>query len=98
MKFEYCPECGLKLYDSYKFCPKCGFDLAKAEENFLIEKNLEQQKKEAYAQFEKSVLEVAEAFFAMSKEEREAMVEYVQDKCDEAEDEAKEITSKKYNA
>ena len=36
--------------------------------------------KEAYAQFRKSVLEVAEAFFAMSKEEREAMVDYVKNK------------------
>ena len=36
--------------------------------------------KEAYAQFQKSVLAVAEAFFAMSKEEREAMVDYVKNK------------------
>lgn len=42
-----------------------------------------------WADFRKSVLEVAEAFFAMSKEEREAMVDYVQDRCDEAEQEYK---------
>lgn len=51
----------------------------------LEDKLARERKEEAWAQFEKSVLEVAEAFFAMSKEEREAMVEYVQERCDEAE-------------
>ena len=94
MDFKFCPKCGRELDKSYNFCPECGFDLADAEEKekkSLEEKILEQQKKEAYEQFRKSVLEVAEAFFAMSKEEQEAMVEYVQDRCDEAEAEAKAI-------
>ena len=98
MKFKYCPACGRKLDANYKFCPECGLDLLKVEENeelSLIEKNLEERKKEANAQFEKSVLEVAEAFFAMSKEEREAMVEYVQEKCDEAEEEALALQHKR---
>lgn len=94
MKFKYCPKCGVKLDESYKFCPECGLDLLKEEDkniDTLIEKNIEERQKEALEDFKKSVLEVAEAFFAMSKEEREAMVEYVQDKCDEAEAEAKSI-------
>lgn len=90
MNFKFCPECGIKLNKSYKFCPECGFDLSQAEDDayvLLEEKIQKQRQQEAEAQFKKSVLAVAEAFFAMSKEEREAMVEYVQDRCDEAEQE-----------
>lgn len=91
MKYKFCPECGNKLEKSFKFCPECGLSLIKKDENSLIEKNLELQREQAKKDFEKSVLDVAEAFFAMSKEEREAMVEYVQDKCDEAEQEAQAL-------
>ena len=63
-----------------------------------IAQDLERERKEqAWAQFEKSVLEVAEAFFAMSENERKAMVEYVQERADEAEQQAKELTDKKNN-
>ena len=46
----------------------------------------EERKQQAWADFEKSVLEVAEAFFAMSKEEREAMVDYVKNKSEYEDD------------
>ena len=102
MNVKFCPKCGKKLEESYKFCPECGFDLANAEERgtkSLEEKNQELRQKEAEAQFKKSVLAVAEAFFAMSKEEREAMVEYVQEKAEEAKIQSETVTdSKKYNS
>ena len=91
MNIKFCPECGRKIEESFKFCPECGFALTQAEEDAytaLAEKIQEQRKQEAEAQFRKSVLAVAEAYFAMSKEEREAMVEYVKEKRDEAEAEA----------
>ena len=94
MNVKFCPECGRKLKESYKFCPECGFALSQVEETDIVSLE-EQRQKEAQAQFEKSVLEVAEAFFAMSKEEQEAMVEYVQERCDEAEKAA--FPDKKYN-
>ena len=104
MNAKFCPECGRKLEESYKFCPECGFSLTQAEDDAyaaLAQSIQEQRKQEAEAQFRKSVLAVAEAFFAMSKEEREAMVEYVQERCDEAEAEAEYIAddnpSKIYN-
>lgn len=96
MSFNFCSECGRKLDKSYKFCPECGFALSQVEDDAYValeEKIQEQRKQEAEAQFRKSVLAVAEAFFAMSKEEREAMVEYVQDKCNEAEAEAEYLES-----
>ena len=64
----------------------------------LVERITEERKQQAWAQFKKSALAVAEAYFAMSKEEREAMVEYVQDKCDEAEQQAKAVKSQKQQA
>lgn len=54
----------------------------------------EQRKEEAMKQFRKSVLEVAEAFFAMSEEERKDMIEYAQERCNQAEEEYKKRTSK----
>ena len=92
-----CPKCGRKIEESYKFCPECGLDLTSAEEvaKSLEEKNRELRQKEAEAQFRKSLREVAEAFFAMSKEEREAMVEYVQEKAEEAKIESETVVDKK---
>lgn len=98
MSAKICPKCERKLEDNFKFCPECGFDLAKAEEvetKSLIEKNQELRQKEAEAQFRKSLIAVAEAFFAMSKEEREAMVEYVQEKAEEAKRESETVVDKK---
>lgn len=101
MKFKFCPKCGFKINEGYKFCPECGLDLVKEEERIakeLDEKNQNQLKEDRYAEFRKSVLEVAEAFFAMSEDERKAMVEYVQEKCDEAEEEAEALKNKKYRS
>ena len=97
MKTKSCPKCGRKLEESFKFCPECGLDLTQAEADAmsLEEKNQKLREEEAQAQFRKSVLAVAEAFFAMSKEEREAMVEYVQDKCNEAIAESETVVDKK---
>ena len=66
-------------------------DYEKYTEKMTAEELAEERKKQAYEDFRKSVLEVAEAFFAMSEEERKAMVEYAQEKCDEAERQAKEV-------
>ena len=101
MSVKFCPECGRKLEENFKFCPECGFYLAKAEgkTQSLVEKNLELRQKEAEAQFRKSLLAVAEAYFAMSKEEREAMVEYMQERAEEAERETVSIVDdKKYRS
>ena len=97
MNVKFCPECGRKLEESYKFCPECGFNLAKVEgeTKSLVEKNQELRQKEAQEQFRKSVLAVAEAYFAMSKEEREAMVEYVQERAEEAKIESETFVDKK---
>lgn len=97
MNLTVCPKCGRKLGKSYKFCPECGFDLAKAESELksLEEKNQELRQKEAQEQFRKSVRAVAEAYFAMSKEEREAMVEYVQERAEEAKIESETVVDKK---
>ena len=65
----------------------------------LVERITEERKAQAWADFEKSVLEVAEAFFAMSEEERKDMVEYVEAKRDEAERQATgKVSSKKEKA
>ena len=98
MNIKFCPECGKKLEEGFKFCPECGFALTKAEDDAfaaLAKKIQEQRKEQAEEQFRKSLRAVAEAFFAMSKEEREAMVEYVQEKRDEAEAEAEYLESGK---
>ena len=98
MNDKFCPKCERKLEENFKFCPECGFDLVKAKQNETKSREqeiLEQRKKEAEAQFRKSVLEVAEAFFAMSKEEREAMVEYVQEKAEKAKIESETVVDKK---
>ncbi len=29
MKKQYCPKCGVKVYDNSKFCPSCGWQIAK---------------------------------------------------------------------
>lgn len=70
----------------------------KTNEHLTLEEIDEQRKEQAMEDFRKSVIAVAEAYFAMSKEEREAMVEYVQDKCDEAEQKAKAVKSQKQQA
>ena len=98
MSAKTCPKCRRELEESFKFCPECGFDLTKAEDSetkSLIEKNQELRQKEAEAQFRKSLIAVAEAFFAMSKEEREAMVEYVQEKAEEAKIESETVVRKR---
>lgn len=61
-------------------------DYSNKNEKVSLEDIQDQREKEANAQFRKSVLAVAEAFFAMSKEEREAMVDYVKNKDDEWEE------------
>ena len=101
MKLKFCPKCGMKIdNESYNFCPECGFALAKEERllKTLIEKNQKQQEEDRYSEFKKSVIAVAEAYFAMSKEEREAMIEYTQNKCDEAIEEAEALQNKKYRS
>ena len=98
MNGKVCPECGRKIEEGFKFCPECGVSLAQAEDEAfaaLERKILEERKQAAEEQFRKSVRAVAEAYFAMSKEEREAMVEFVQEKCDEAEAEAVYLKSGK---
>ena len=97
MNIKFCPECGRKIEESYKFCPECGFNMAKVEgeTKSLEEKNQELRQKEAQAQFRKSALAVAEAYFAMSKEEREAMVEYVQERAEQAKIEAETVIDEK---
>ena len=61
-------------------------DYSNKNEKVSLEDIQDQREKEANAQFRKSVLAVAEAFFTMSKEEREAMVDYVKNKDDEWEE------------
>lgn len=98
MNGKFCPECGRKIEESFKFCPECGVALTQAEDEAfaaLERKIQEERKREAEEQFRKSVLAVAEAYFAMSPEEREAMVEFVQEKCDAAEAEAVYLKSGK---
>lgn len=55
----------------------------------------EERKQQAWAQFKKSALAVAEAYFAMSKEDREAMVEYVQNRAEQAKIESETILDEK---
>ena len=97
MDFKFCPECGAKLEKTYKFCPECGLNLLHAEQA-AREKEIEEmqrlRKEAAEEEFRKSVLEVAEAFFAMSEEERKAMIEYAEDRCREAEEEANALNKK----
>ena len=97
MDFRFCPQCGTKLAQNYKFCPECGLNLLHAEQ-LAREKEIEemqrQRKEAAEEEFRKSVLEVAEAFFAMSEEERKDMIEYAEDRCRQAEEEANAKTKK----
>lgn len=53
-----------------------------------------QRREQAQEEFRKSVLEVAKAFFAMPEDERKAMIEYVEERRDEAERQAKAAQAK----
>ena len=106
MDCKFCPECGTKLFKSFKFCPECGLNLSTAHEigehdykqpsitDEQMNAVLEARKAQAMEDFRKSVLAVAEAFFAMSEEERKDMVEYTRERAREAEEEYNAKNSK----
>lgn len=91
-----CLYCGKKTNAEYKFCPECGHSLSLTVRQVWEIKAAEgdedaKRKLEADDAFRKSVLEVAKAFFAMSPQERQDMIEYVNDRCKQAEEEYKKL-------
>lgn len=61
----------------------------------MSEKSEQPTKDEAELRFEESVRRFADAFFALSEEEREELSAYVEGRCEEAKQEYERRTGKK---
>ena len=77
MKEKECKYCGAFSEPNAETCPACGRSLSSEHEHEIADEEPDA--------FTEAVKRVAEAFFAMSPEEQQAMTEYVQSRCDEAE-------------